>query len=306
MPKSLKIGSTQFVDVLDDDGSNPVLAVCPFGLDTSGKTRLIATAPDPIGAIPLERKSRPTLKAVAKEFGKHIIMPKEDFIRHENPMKIARMDETQAKTYYSEHVKAILGAAYDLLNNPDIRTIAIDSGSQLWENILFSHFGRKDQIKPVLRGGANQDMIDFLNAVTTKHLIITHRAKQVWENEKPVKDKYEIEGFNRIGYYTTVVCEMKRNEKFGGTNGWQFAMDIRSCQARALLQGPLGKNALTDLWISFPMLAARIWGDEDWFDPEEYGWNGKMKEELAGVVEQMAEDEEDLEEWQEEVCEKML
>src|SRR5712691_2030994 len=67
------------------------LVIGLFGPQGSGKTRFCSTAPDPIGVVPLDRKSRYTFAKTMEEYGKIVMMPKEDFIRHENPIKLAAM-----------------------------------------------------------------------------------------------------------------------------------------------------------------------------------------------------------------------
>ncbi len=107
------------------------LVIGLYGPQGSGKTRFAATAPDPIGVIPLDRKCRYTIAKTMEEFGKVVVMPEQDFIRHENPMKLSLMSVDQAKTYYKEHVHRVMDATFRLAANRDIRTIAIDSASQL-------------------------------------------------------------------------------------------------------------------------------------------------------------------------------
>lgn len=260
------------------DTVDETIAAGIYGPEGSGKTRLLTTAPDPIGIVPLDRKTRWTVAKVMEEQGKTVLMPKEDFIRHAKPLELLSMGEVASKKYYLEHVKRVMDAAYTLLVHKDIRTVAVDSGSQLWEDILFKNFGRNQRIMPRDRGPSNQDMIDFLNAMTGKHFIITFKAKEKWktitnqktgEQEDKPSGEFEMAGFNGSGYHLTVVCEMKRNLLYNTENGkgggkdWQFSLNVKMCQANALIQGPQGQDLLTDDMISFQQLACQIYPNAD-------------------------------------------
>src|SRR5262245_12225670 len=248
------------------------LVIGLYGMQGSGKTRFCATAPDPIGVVPLDRKSRYTMAKTMEELGKVVVMPEKDYIRHENPLAIAAMPPEKAMTYYKEHVRAVMDAAFKLNGHPDIRTVVIDTGTQLWEDILFKNYGRNQRIMPRDRGSANQDMIDFLNAMSGKHLIITHKASEIWSGDgdsgKPT-GQYRASGFGHLGYHSTVVMEMKKNVLYnsengsGGGKGWKWSVDIKDCQAMPELEGPQGKDLMTDDLISFQTLAMTIYPDMD-------------------------------------------
>jgi len=68
------------VDVTEQEYQEP-LAVLVYGEAGSGKSRMLATAPDPIGVVPMERKARQTVLRTASELGKRIIMPEIDLVR---------------------------------------------------------------------------------------------------------------------------------------------------------------------------------------------------------------------------------
>ncbi len=259
------------------------LAIMLFGEQGSGKTRFLTTAPDPIGIVPLDRKTRKTVERIANEFGKTVVMPKEDFVRVDNPMRLALLKPTCGQSieskledkvpklccaihYYRWHVNRIKAAAFKLYAHPEIRTIGIDTGTQLWEDILFAHYGRSERIMPRDRGPANQEMIDFLNALSGKHLIMTHKAREVWRNDKPT-GKYEWAGFAHLGYHSNVIAECVCDETKAEGEEDRFRMSVVMCQDNPSIQGPGGRNLLTDDQISFQTLAYAIYPDSD---PEQW------------------------------------
>lgn len=256
--------------------SNPpaddAIALAIFGEQGSGKTRFACTAPAPIGFIPLERKSRRTAQKMAEELDVQILMPEQDFIRTGNPMKLAVLPvecnkkkdvdfrkpakeyECCSKHYYRWHVDRIKGAAFELYDHPDIHTIVIDSGTQLWEDMLFAEFGRSQRIMPRDRGSVNQEMTDLLNALSGKHLIITHHSTQIWKNDKPT-DRYDAKGFAHIGYHVNGTVEFVNDPSKGEDDEGRFYINVPLCQANPDIQGPGGKKLLMDWDISFGNLA---------------------------------------------------
>lgn len=235
------------------------LALGSFGHAGTGKTQLIGSAltVGNVGVIPLDRKTRRTLSKsldTYAAYGHKIFFPPEDFIRHAKPMELALMDEEKAKKYYTDHLARIEDALFTLAENKSIDVIAIDSGTQLWEDILFKHYGRAQRIMPRDRGPANQDMRDILNALQHKHLIITHQAAEVWRNDKPT-GKYEWSGWSKMDYYCNTMVEHTYDEKKG-----EYGLTVRLCQDRPDL---IGEQIATDEDITFATLGTMIYPDGD-------------------------------------------
>lgn len=263
------MGAVEFTS-LNGQVTPEKLALCNYGAPGTGKTRFLVTAPGPIGVIPLDRKARGTIERARLELcpDKQIIFPKQDFIRHENPLQLTLMNPEESKTYYRQHVNAIKRATYTLAEMPDskCKTIAIDSGSQLFEDIFYANYGRNLKIMPRDRGDSNQEMRDFLNSLQHKHLIITHRASEIWRGpegkEKPTGE-FKHKGWTEIGYYVNVLVENARNEGDG-----EFVMNVAMCQANASLHGDSGQKVLTGDAITFQMLAMLIFPESKWEDWE--------------------------------------
>jgi hypothetical protein len=237
------------------------LSILSYGEAGVGKTELIASALEVgnVGVIPLDRKTRRTLaKAAAGRYaatGNKLYFPPEDFIRHAKPMEVAMMDTSAAMAYYTTHKNKIMDAIYTFVERKDIDTIGIDSGTQLWEDIMFSHFGRAQRIMPRDRGPANQDIKDIMNALQEKHVIITHQATEVWKNDKPT-GKFEWSGFSRLDYYCNVIVEQTHNEK---TN--TYGLVVRGCQDMPEL---IGQEILNDENITFQMLGMTVYPEGEW------------------------------------------
>lgn len=246
----------QFVEL---NGSTPdKLAIGSFGYASSGKTRLLCTMPGKIGVVPLDRKTRRTIERVSKELGLKkgkIVMPKDDYVRLANPMKLAMMDNDSAMQFYREHANRVKDAIFSLAEQKDIDSIGIDSGTQLNEDILFANYGRDQKIYPRDRGLFNSEMKQMLAAIQHKHVLITHEARSVWRNDKPT-DKNEWVGWSKLDYNTNLIVEQT-----GPPDSKEFELTIRLSQDRPDL---IGETILRGEDISFEMLAATVYPDGDW------------------------------------------
>lgn len=257
--------------------ADPTLAVAVYGAEGSGKTEFACTAPGVVGVIPLERKCKQTVFKAREKYGKTIFLPEQDFIRVRNPVMIANLrpekcgapPTTNAHApvccsphYYRWHVNSIKQAAMDLYNHPDVNSIVIDSATQLWDDILCAHYGRTDRIMPLDRRPANQEFIELVNALSGKHLVLTHRASRVWKGNTET-DKLKLDGFHKVGFFVSAVVETTNDAtKSEGDDEW-FTLDVKMCQARPGIAGKAGVKALCDGAMTFANLALLIFPDSE-------------------------------------------
>jgi hypothetical protein len=238
------------------------LAIAGFGRAGTGKSRFSLTMPGKVGVIPLDRKTRRTLERAADEMGVSkgkIVMPKQDFVRLESPMKLAMMSNDAAMAFYREHVNKVKDAIWTLAEKADVDSIVIDTGTQLSEDVLFANYGRDQKIMPRDRGTYNSEMKQLLASLQHKHIFITHEAKSIWKNEKPT-DKDEWTGWSKLEYNTNVILEFTGPPKTDKEK-YRFGCTVRLCQDRPDL---IGETILTDEDISFEMLATTIYPDGEW------------------------------------------
>lgn len=230
-------------DLSPDD--KPCITV--HGLDNSGKTRLAISAPDPIGVLALDKNSKRTVEKEAELLNKVVIVNSTPFLSDKEAIKLALVeDPNEVKKAYTEVYKRTLDSGMRLADHNDIRTVVIDTGSQLFDYVLFAHFGRRTQIPPTSRAAANQDMIDFMNALRSKNVVIIHRSKEIWKSTgatdkqgNPIKEpsgKFELEGFKNVGYFCTAAFELI-NKKTAKTLEEKFRVKVITCKTNSMLEG---------------------------------------------------------------------
>lgn len=246
----------------EEDYQEP-FAVATYGLHGSGKTRLGCSMPGDIGVIALERKTKQTALKTATEFGRRLIWPEQDFTAPDvnHRLSLSTMNIEQAKAYYRKRVNSIKETGYRMLDQKNIKSIMLDGGSELFDDVLCAEFGRSQRIMPRDRGPCNKEMREFLSIMASKHLIITHQAKEIWANDKPT-GKYDWAGYPHIGYNVNVLIEQYRDNKTG-----EFRASVVMCQANPSLHGSDGKDILTDEALTFSNLAMMVYPEseiEEW------------------------------------------
>ena len=250
------------------------LHIACFGEGGAGKTRFGVTAPG-LGVIPLNGKCRATVEKEHQLLcpGSRILWPKQDLLRHANPMQLAMMEpycenkmvrvgvdapKCCARHYYRWHVNRVKDAIWTMAEHPAIKTIMIDDGTQLYEDILYAHYGRANRISEdrTVYGPPNQEMIDLINSLQDVHLIIVHQSKDEYKG-KTATGRDTLKGFREIGFYVNVLVEFARDEV-----KQSFFMNVRLCQDNANLHGDGGKRILKDNDITFANLALKIFGED--------------------------------------------
>lgn len=204
-------------------------AICVFGEENVGKSRFGCTAPHDdglIGWLALDKNSKAAVDDYKQAHGAdYIMVNKAPFISHTEAIKVA-MEEDPKKTMaiYKEVMGRVFDQGMKLAGHKDVESVVVDDGSQLFDWILFSHFGRRNQIESFLRGAPNNDFIDFVNALGSKNLVMICRGAEVWADTGEVDKqtgrkkqaptgKLKPEGFGKIGKFMTAVIELSAKRK---------------------------------------------------------------------------------------------
>jgi hypothetical protein len=176
----------------------------------------------------------------------------------------------------------------ELLNNPgDLRSLIIDTATDIRDLQLLKWFGKTAQIIKELYTGPNMEMKGLLGSFKHSHLnvILLHRLKDVYETRtvrtkngpeeksEKVEGQFQRDGFNKTGFYVNAEVflfhDPKRHEKLAA----QFGMEITRCTARPALIGSSywGREKQDDgtriAKASFPFLMTQVYPTtslDDW------------------------------------------
>jgi hypothetical protein len=234
-------------------------AICVFGEENVGKSRFGCTAPHDdglIGWLALDKNSKAQVDDFKRLNGgeNYIVVNQKPFISHTESVKIAMEDDPKkTKALYKPIVEAVFKAGMALVGHSGVESIVVDDGSQLFDFILFSHFGRRNQIESYMRGAPNNDFIDFVNALSSKNLVMICRGQDIWADTGEVdKDgkkkqaptgKLKPEGFGKIGKFMTCVLELTARRKKPTSEDHAKALKekyhcrVVTCKGDTLLEG---------------------------------------------------------------------
>ena len=235
-------------------------AVCVFGEENTGKTRFICTAPHEeglLGVLALDKNCKRSIEEWKRgdSHGRNIIVNDKPFMTDKDALKLAVKDCKVAEDLklilktYGDMYQRILEAAVRLADDPNVESIGLDNGSLLFDMILFSHFGRRNQIESFQRGAPNQDMIDFINAMRFKNFVLVCRASEIWkdtgETDSQGRKKQsptgvlKPDGFGKLGYFMTAVCELTARRKMpkDGRLDEKYRVVVKTAKGNTLLEG---------------------------------------------------------------------
>ena len=227
-------------------------AMCVFGEENVGKTRFGCTMPEAVGFIALDKNTKRSIDEYRKVTKAHILVPEKPFVSDKQAIELAMWDATlktdqdKIRKAYTEIVSKIFEFAMKLAEHKDVASVAVD-GSQLFDYILFSHFGRRNQIESFQRGPANQDMVDFVNALRFKNLCLMNRAAEIWKDtgemdaqgrkKQSPSGKFKPDGFSKIGGFMTAVIELTAKRAKDLDLDQKYRVKVVTCKGNTLMEG---------------------------------------------------------------------
>lgn len=194
------------------------LLVSSQGLDKTGKTEFWMGAPGPIAGVNLDIGTEGVIHKHSKKKSIWVMSMNVPFDPH-------NINAAFYKPHWQKLEKAYIGA----LEHPDVRTVVVDTATDMWELMRLAEFG---DTTPKSRGGA----LDYKTAnalyrslirkayETDKNLILTHKVGQQWTTKRvDGQDKrgwdgvtYERLGFHESDYLIQVnISHFYRGGKFG-------------------------------------------------------------------------------------------
>ncbi len=223
----------------------PCIAV--FGPEGSGKTNLAATAGEwalangtTPGWLICDRKSRKTVKESCDRLGlPYPYMNANDFISQQDALKLASNEDTKVVIEaYKRTMTKFIEAAVQLGSSDKINPIVFDSGTQVWDWIAYSHFGRKQDVgKSRVWGYPKQDWTDIVDALQHKTVIITLRAKDEYQGDTRT-GRATWDGPPHLGYTVTSVVRVGFDKKGNYDDHVErFYLDVVESQDNKGLEG---------------------------------------------------------------------
>lgn len=279
---------THTTRTINDSDFDPVnerpiarLTICTHAKQREGKTQLGLTAPKPLVVISMDPNTKVLVDKYRRENPEAVIHVK-DFTRR--PLDLID-DINECKRHWNQ-IKDFIFGCYQ---NPNYRSMLLDTGTQMWEDVRFAHVGRElpdkssedpkatklsiERIQPRELGPAKQAVRDVMNGCPDHmNLIITHRVKEEWKDNKPTS-KFIRDGMPGIEYLAQVECAQWKDPDSG-----DFYLRLINATGNGAIHGRAGSynsagkyitgaDELKNDSITFQEVAMTVYPDselEDW------------------------------------------
>jgi hypothetical protein len=176
------------------------LVLCTCAREKAGKTHFAFTAPGPIAAVATDTGT----EEVAGKFlsSKQIILSMVDVSDIDN------QDEAQREW------EKLSGAIIAGMDNPKIRTLVVDTGTEVYETLRLAKFGKISQVKPHHYVEVNKIMRNLIKRAYQRedlNCIWIHKQKKEYKQNKKGDDswtgRYEFAGFGDAPYLVDMKLE---------------------------------------------------------------------------------------------------
>jgi hypothetical protein len=215
---------------------SPRLIMNVQGWEKQGKSHYALTAPKPLAFLNLDDG----LEGMVTKFTHPDILFASFFIRDAINWK-------QWDALWNKWFDAYSAA----LSHKDVRTVVVDTGTELWELLRLARFGKKAQVLPHEYGPVNDEFRRVLNLAkaSDKNVIFTHKLKPLYVNDKRVSGA-DLAGFGDMRYVVQSNVEVMRNAKSG-----EFQLRVIDNRIKAELAG----EVYSGIVASFPYFAAETY-----------------------------------------------
>lgn len=207
------------------------------GLEKQGKTHFALTAPGPIAMFSTDIGE----EGVVSKFG-----DKDIWI-----MSIDKVNEDSAEQAPKEYAR-FHKAYIDMLRGNDVRTIILDTATEIWEILRMARFGRLTQVMPYQYGPVNAEYRALIREAYNynKNLILIHKMKPQYINDKRTSE-YDRAGFGDTGFLVQVNAQIYR---YSPEDGGEFVLFIKDCRQEPGLAG----EEVVGPMCSFPFFASMV------------------------------------------------
>jgi hypothetical protein len=186
-----------------------------------GKTNFLLTAPDPIALYDMDTGTRGVIEKFVAS-GKKIYRSKFDYRTVDKGIDInaaVEMWDRYRKTWK------------DWIQRSDTKTIACDTGTEMWELARLARLGKLSNVMPHNYGPVNAEFYDLirLSDIYHKNFIFTHKVKEQYVNDK-FTGKYVRAGFKDMDFIIEVGLDLWKQDGV-------FYATINKCRPRPELEG---------------------------------------------------------------------
>jgi hypothetical protein len=202
---------------IPEPSTTPRLVICTQAREKKGKTDwALRTCPMPCAVVSTDTGTKEVLDKLMREFperrGRYLLT------EHKVPTVKIQARKAEYELEWEQWKNSIIYA----IDNPRIRTLVVDTGTEVWEMLRLARFGKIAQVKPHHYSEVNAEMRDLFKAAYYQrpdlNAIWVHKVKKEYKELKTGDSgwsgKYERAGFGDIGFLADMVIEHDFNIQF--------------------------------------------------------------------------------------------
>lgn len=225
------------------------ILICTEGQQKTGKTEFGLSMPDGTFILNLNHGFEGVIEKHVKT-GREYYMKSLQIPFSNLPGQGFVILSTEAATVWKEAVLSVREAIAD----PDIKSIFIDTGSELWDLLRIARLGKLAQVIPIQYAAVNAEFrqLEQLLLCSGKYVVMSHKTKPEYVNDQKT-NKFERAGFGDVGFDSQVELLFERDVKKTGDD--QFSVTFLECRANKDLKGHvlIGKD------VNFSMVMRLIY-----------------------------------------------
>jgi hypothetical protein len=183
------------------------LVLATAGREKQGKTTFAMTAPDPIAVVTADTGTVEICQQ--KKFAhKQILMCA---LKVPDLSTADMRDDKRRQELYEPQWEEAKDAILAAIKSRVVRTLVVDTGTEIWELCRLARFGKLAQVKPQHYGPVNAEMRELIKAAYERddlNCIWTHKVKKEYKESKTRPGEtvwtgtMELAGFGDIAYLT--------------------------------------------------------------------------------------------------------
>jgi hypothetical protein len=233
------------------------------GMDKTGKTHFALGAPAPIAFFNLNIGLEGVIQKFDSQIGVFDLEMPEELGSHSLEKKSDKDKVViDMKNQAINEIHKFEGAWVAALKSPDVRTIVIDTNTELWGLYRIAEFGKTNQIPGHLYNYLNSKYKRRLSDVfkTDKNLILTHSMREIYEGKEatgewtPDRQK-NIPGLVQVNLIAER-CKEKSKASIPGQPNPPFKIIVENSRVNP----DLLNSEFEGVMCTFPMVAAMVMG----------------------------------------------
>lgn len=236
-----------------DQAVTPALHVCTIAPEKCGKTTFAATFPAPIAVVYTDSNTVKSIANALIDLGQPRKFQQIQWIHIRSSLEMLNDDASNRQVYGAEWAKARNAIVTATAPGSGIRSVVMDTATELWAVCRLSHFGKLEKVMPHQYAIPKGDFRWLLQQVTQSQVnsLWIHKVKKQYVNDR-WDGRYEMDGMDQIPFDVSLTAEHSLDMDVA-TSKPVFKLEIKRSSFNA---GQVVGQTLTDRNIDLLVLAS--------------------------------------------------